>query len=106
MGHHPSFINIPGEIEKFAKPVAIEVDDADTIFVQKDIEIIKEIFKNKKDYEIEVYEDQVHGFIIRGDLSIDKDKKAKEKAVQRVSPTFCHANALCFVHQQTHVVRQ
>jgi len=83
VGHHPSFVKIPGEIEKIAKPVAIEVGDADTIFVQKDIEITKEIFKNKKDCEIEVYEDQVHGFTIRGDLSVDKDKKAKEKAVQR-----------------------
>jgi len=106
VGHHPSFVNIPGEIEKIAKPVAIEVGDADTIFVQKDIEITKEIFKNKKDCEIEVYEDQVHGFTIRGDLSVDKDKKAKEKAVKRVPPTSCHANEVCFVYQQTYVVRQ
>ena len=96
VANHPSFLSMPGEIEKIVKPVAIEVGDADTIFTQKDIETTQEIFKTKKDCVIEVYEDQVHGFTIRGDLSIDKDKKAKEKAAQAVSPDSCHANGSLF----------
>lgn len=104
VANHPSFLSMPSEIEKIAKPVAIEVGDSDSIFGQKDIEQTREIFQKKKDCEIEVYEDQVHGFTIRGDLSIEKDKKAKEKAAQRVSPASSLLISVCFVSQQTHVV--
>jgi dienelactone hydrolase len=81
---HPSFLSMPDEIEKIGKPVSIEVGDSDDIMKMPDVEKTKEIFKNKPQCEIEVYEDQVHGFSVRGDLSIEKDRKAKEKAAERV----------------------
>ena len=82
---HPSFLSIPNEIEKIGKPVSIEVGDSDDIMKMPDVEKIKEIFKNKLQCEIEVYEDQVHEFSVRGDLSKERDRKAKEKAAERVS---------------------
>jgi dienelactone hydrolase len=81
---HPSSLVMPTEIEKIEKPVSIEVGDSDTMFKSDDIEKTKEIFKSKPQCDIEVYQDQVHGFTVRGDLSIEKDRKAKEKAAERV----------------------
>ena len=81
---HPSFLSIPDEIQKIGKPVSIEVGDSDDIMKMPDIEKTREIFKNKPQCEIEVYEDQVHGFSVRGDLSVEKDRKAKERAAERV----------------------
>ena len=46
-----------------------------------------EIFKNKKDCEIVIHQGQVHGFKSRGDLSIEKDRKAKELCVENVFPS-------------------
>jgi len=81
---HPSFLSIPTEIEKIEKPVDIEVGDSDDILKMSDVEKIQEIFKSKPQCEIEVHPDQVHGFSVRGDLDVEKDKKAKEKAAERV----------------------
>jgi dienelactone hydrolase len=84
VANHPSFLKMPEEIEKIGKPVSIHVGDADVIMRIPDIEKTKEIFETKPFCEINVYEDQVHGFTIRPDLSIEKDKKAKELAAERV----------------------
>jgi dienelactone hydrolase len=84
VANHPSFLSMPTEIEKISRPVDIEVGDSDDIMKMPDVEKTKEIFKGKEGCEIEVYEDQVHGFTVRGDLSIEKDKKAKEKATEKV----------------------
>ena len=81
---HPSFLSIPDEIEKIAKPVSIQVGDSDDIMKMPDVEKTKEIFQKKPQCEIEVHEDQVHGFSVRADLSKDKDRKAKERATERV----------------------
>jgi dienelactone hydrolase len=84
VGCHPSFMTLPIELEKIAKPVDIEVGDADVIFKASDIEMAREIFKTKPGCQVQVYPDQVHGFTIRGDLSVEKDRKAKEKACESV----------------------
>jgi len=34
--------------------------------------------------EIRIYEDQVHGFALRGDFSSEKDKKAMDEATQQI----------------------
>jgi dienelactone hydrolase len=92
VANHPSFLKMPEEIEKIEKPVSIHVGDADVIFKMPDVETTREIFKTKPHCEIYVYEDQVHGFTIRSDLSIEKDKKAKEKAAERVIPFYFQVN--------------
>ena len=81
---HPSFLSIPDEIEKIERPVDIEVGDQDALVKASDIETIQGIFHNKPQCHIEVHPDQVHGFSVRGDLSIEKDKKAKEKGNENV----------------------
>lgn len=88
---HPSFLSIPEEIEKIEKPVCIQVGDSDDILKTADVEKIREIFKRKPQCELEMYPDQVHGFSVRGDLSVEKDKRAKEKAAERVY----FSNCLC-----------
>lgn len=86
---HPSFLSIPGEIEKIERPVDIEVGDQDALVKASDIETIQGIFHNKPQCHIEVHPDQVHGFSVRGDLSIEKDRKAKEKGNENVlTPQF------------------
>ena len=87
---HPSFLKIPEEIENVTKPVLIQVGDADAIMGAPDIQKTQEIFKGKSDCEIVVYPDQVHGFSVRGDLSVESDRKAKEKAAEKVGPRFKH----------------
>jgi dienelactone hydrolase len=81
---HPSSLSLPSEVDKIARPVAVEVGDSDDIIKMPDVEKIQEIFKSKDGCEVRVYEDQVHGFSVRSDLSIEKDKKAKEKACEEV----------------------
>jgi len=81
---HPSSLSIPSEIEKIARPVDIEVGDSDDMLKMPDVEKIQAIFMNKPQCEIEIHPDQVHGFAVRGDLSKEHDKKAKEKAAERV----------------------
>jgi dienelactone hydrolase len=82
---HPSFLSIPSELDKIEKPVAIEVGDSDDILKMPDVKKIQAIFMNKPQCEIEVYPGQVHGFSVRADLSKEADKKAKEKAAERVT---------------------
>jgi hypothetical protein len=72
------------DYEKIAKPFSIQVGDLDDFLPRPDQEKVAEIFKNKKDCEIVIHEDQMHGFGSRGDLSIEKDRKAKELCVENV----------------------
>lgn len=82
---HPSFLSVPNETEKIGKPVSIEVGDSDDIMKMRDVEKIKEIFKNKPQCGIEAYDNQFHGFSVRGDLSKERDQKGRETAAERVS---------------------
>jgi len=93
VAYHPSFLSIPAEIEKIEKPVDIEVGDQDTLVTASDIETIKGVFHDKPQCHIEVHPDQVHGFTGRADLTIEKDKKAKEKANENVRTQDSCANS-------------
>ena len=81
---HPSFSSFPAELEKISKPVSIKVGESDDIMKMADVEKAQEIFKNMRDCEVEIYPGQVHGFSVRGDLSVEEDRKAKEKAAENV----------------------
>ena len=87
---HPSLLNLPDDIEKIARPTAIGVGDADFLIPMSDVEKIQDIFKGKEGCEVDIYPDQVHGFAVRGDLTVDSDKQAAAKAAERVfaSSTF------------------
>ena len=83
---HPALAEVPGDYEKLAKPFSIQIGDLDDVLPRPDQEKVAKIFKSKKDCEIVVHEGQVHGFGPRGDLSIEKDKKAKELCAENVFP--------------------
>ena len=50
------------------------------MLAMKDVKRIQD-FLAEKDVpsEVKVYEDQIHGFAVRGDWSSDKDKKAMDE---------------------------
>lgn len=78
---HPSLVAIPGDFDPVTKPLSLALGTQDSLLGMKEVEQIKEIME-KKDVEsqVKIYEDQVHGFALRGDWSSEKDKKAMDDA--------------------------
>jgi dienelactone hydrolase len=88
---HPGFAEVPADYEKIAKPFSVQIGELDDVLPPPDQQKVAEIFKNKKDCEIVIHKDQVHGFGSRGDFSVEKDKKAKELCAENVlSPPFTY----------------
>jgi dienelactone hydrolase len=82
---HPAPLGVPEDVEKVEKPLSIHVGDLDDFLPGSEVEKVKEVFKNKPECSIEVYEGQVHGFSNRGDLTVEKDRKAKELVAEKVN---------------------
>lgn len=82
---HPSLVAIPDDFDPISKPISIAVGDQDGLLPDSENEKIRDIFKKKTDVpnEIKTYEDQVHGFALRGDFSHEKDKKAMDDATSQ-----------------------
>lgn len=78
---HPSMVSVPGDFEPVVKPLSLAVGEKDSLLGMKEVEQIKELLE-KKDVpsEVKVFEDQVHGFALRGDWSSEKDKQAMDGA--------------------------
>lgn len=77
---HPSLVAVPGDFDPVAKPLALAVGDQDSLLSNDQVQQIKDILEKKKDTEVVVYEDQVHGFALRSDWSSEKDKKAMDQS--------------------------
>ncbi|KAF2014722.1 dienelactone hydrolase family protein-like protein [Aaosphaeria arxii CBS 175.79] len=81
---HPSLVAIPGDFEPVVKPLSLALGDKDSLLGEKEVQQIQELLQSKRDEglqsEVKVYEDQVHGFALRGDWSSEKDKKAMDEA--------------------------
>ncbi|KAI9713007.1 MAG: hypothetical protein M1828_001481 [Chrysothrix sp. TS-e1954] len=79
---HPTLVAIPGDFNSVTKPLSLACGSADSLLSVKDVEKIKDVMAKKIDVpsETRIYEDQVHGFALRGDWSSDKDKKAMDEA--------------------------
>lgn len=81
---HPSLVAIPADFDPVAVPISFAVGDSDSLLGMKEVDQIKEIMEKKKDEgiqnEVVVYEDQIHGWSLRGDFSSEKDKKAMDQA--------------------------
>lgn len=81
---HPSLVAIPADFEPVNVPISFAVGDQDSLLGMKEVEQIKEIFAEKRkqglESEVVVYEDQIHGWSLRGDFSSDKDRKAMDQA--------------------------
>lgn len=79
---HPALIAIPGDFEGVSKPLSLAVGEKDSLLSIDDVGKIQDLLGKKTDvpHELRIYEDQVHGFALRGDWSSDKDKKAMDEA--------------------------
>ncbi|KAF3933140.1 hypothetical protein ABW19_dt0204025 [Dactylella cylindrospora] len=77
---HPSFLQIPSEIEAISKPISFAVGDKDTVLPMPQVEKIKGVLKRKEslDTEVVVYEGMEHSFAVRGNPEIEAAKKGLE----------------------------
>lgn len=84
---HPSLVSIPSDFEGLAVPASFALGDSDSLLGNKEVDQIKELMAKKKsegiDTEVRVYEDQVHGFALRGDWNSEKDKKAMDESCKQ-----------------------
>lgn len=82
---HPSLVSIPADFEPLAVPTAFALGDKDSLLGEKEVgqiqEVMDKIKKEKNlDSEVRIYEDQVHGFALRGDWQSEKDRKAMDES--------------------------
>ncbi|KAL8722071.1 MAG: hypothetical protein Q9181_007563 [Wetmoreana brouardii] len=81
---HPSLVVIPGDFDPVTKPLALAIGTKDSMLSEAQADEIKAILDKKSvPTELTKYEDQIHGFALRGDWSSDKDKKAQDDALQK-----------------------
>jgi len=80
VAQHPSLVSVPGDFDPVTKPLSLDVGSEDSLLDMKSVEGIKKVLDGKKDTQVKVYEDQVHGFALRGDWSSEKDRKAMDEA--------------------------
>lgn len=92
---HPGLLTTPEDFEKVEKPLCVHVGDMDDMLPPSEVEKIDEIFKHKYKCALHSYQDQVHGFACRGDLTVAKDRLAKETVAEKVTHTIfsCSANS-------------
>ena len=82
---HPSLVAIPADFDPVVKPFSMAQGTKDSLLDMKSIGQIQDLMAKKTDvpHEIRLYEDQVHGFTLRGDWSSDKDKEAMDAAMKQ-----------------------
>ena len=79
---HPSSVSIPADFSSVRKPLSLAMGTKDSLLSMDQIGQILDVMARMTDvpHEIRIYEDQVHGFALRGDWSSEKDKKAMDEA--------------------------
>ncbi|KAI3290222.1 hypothetical protein DTO002I6_6627 [Penicillium roqueforti] len=86
---HPSFLEIPGEIEKIRIPVSFALAEKDMVVKPPHIEQIKQVFLSESGIgkgEVVVYEGAGHGFCVRADfLQEDASRQADEAENQALA---------------------
>lgn len=80
---HPSLVAVPDDFDPVSKPLALAVGNKDSLLDNDTVQKIRDILDKKQNTEVIIYDDQVHGFTLRGDWSSDKDKKAMDDALQQ-----------------------
>lgn len=80
---HPGNLAYPEDIEKIDRPVSIQCGDADKLVPVKNLDIAASVMKQKTvPGEVVIYKDMIHGFAIRGDLSVQKNLDAREQCLE------------------------
>ncbi|KAJ5373269.1 Dienelactone hydrolase [Penicillium concentricum] len=86
---HPSFLEIPTDIERIKIPVSFALGSLDMVVKPPQIEQIKQVFASEagaKNGEVVVYEGAGHGFCVRGDfVQEDASKQADEAENQALA---------------------
>ena len=78
---HPSLVAIPSDFDDLNVPLSLALGDKDSLLGEKEVGQIQELMTGKNvENEVKIYQDQVHGFALRGDWSSEKDKKAMDDA--------------------------
>lgn len=78
---HPSLLAIPSDLTPVTKPTSVAVGEKDSYLDMKSVEQLRdELQKTGAPSEVQVYNDQVHGFALRSDWSSDADRKAMDDA--------------------------
>lgn len=79
---HPSLVAIPGDFSPVTKPLSLALGDKDSLLGQKEIGQVQDAMGKLATvpHEIRIYEDQIHGFTLRGDFTSEKEKKAMDEA--------------------------
>jgi len=88
---HPSLVSIPADFESVSVPLSLALGSKDSLLGEYEAGQIKELMEAKTkgeqgekcESQVEIYEDQVHGFALRGDWTGEKDKKAMDQATQQ-----------------------
>ncbi|KAK4898892.1 hypothetical protein LTR27_003623 [Elasticomyces elasticus] len=89
---HPSLVSIPSDFDPVVVPLSLALGDKDSLLGEKEVGQIQELMQKKKsgeqgeklaESEVRIYQDQVHGFALRGDWSSEKDKKAMDDATKQ-----------------------
>lgn len=87
---HPGGLTIPDDFTKVSKPLCLQIGDLDDLIPMSEVAKVEDVLKMKEGCVVNIYEGQVHGFAVRGDLTVEKDRKAKEQCAQSVfSLKFC-----------------
>jgi dienelactone hydrolase len=86
---HPSFLEIPSEIEKINIPISFALGDNDLVLKLPQVKQIQAVFEDeaKSDKgEVQIYEGAGHGFCVRADLFLeDSNKHADESENQALA---------------------
>jgi dienelactone hydrolase len=81
---HPSFLEIPKDIERISVPVSFAVPELDNQFkIPRDIDIINRIMEGRPEAskgEVKLYEKVGHGFCVRADMKVDDVAKSAAEA--------------------------
>lgn len=80
---HPSLVAIPGDFDPVSKPLSLAVGTRDSLLDDASNDKIKAILDKKQDTQLVKYDDQIHGFALRGDFSSEKDKHAMDAALEQ-----------------------
>ena len=82
---HPAMVGIPADLDPVSKPLSLAFGDQDSLVNQEAVGQFIDVLGKKKDipHEIRIYEDQIHGFAVRGDENNEKDKKAMDDAFKQ-----------------------
>src|SRR5262245_9679991 len=87
---HPSLVNIPADVRRPVCPSSIAVAGTDTVFSVSMAAQVDKLWQRLDDEktEIVIYEGAKHGFCVRGNTKVEKEKEDMEKALDQVTICF------------------